>query len=266
MKFALNYSPQAAQLLRDKRIDLDVYKCPDWPDLIADAVAQRPVYVHFPLKVGRGDMANVDWAKVEGFLRQTDTPYINFHLYPRLADFDKPPTDEEVIERCIQDIDWVGARFGMERAIIENIPYHAKKEGVLHAAIVPEHISQIVHTTGCGFLLDTAHAAITVNTIGGDARDYTTRLPNDHLRELHVTGLEIHDGELSDHFEMQTGDWALLEWVMEHIRSGAWSEPWALVFEYGGISPVFDWRSKSEVIAEQVPRLYVLAQALQPAG
>jgi hypothetical protein len=39
MEFALNYSPQAAQLLQEGRIEIDRYKCPDWPDV---RVAERP--------------------------------------------------------------------------------------------------------------------------------------------------------------------------------------------------------------------------------
>jgi|GEM_PF-3341121 len=34
MRFALNYSPQAAVLLAEGRIEIDLYKCPDWSDLM----------------------------------------------------------------------------------------------------------------------------------------------------------------------------------------------------------------------------------------
>lgn len=263
MKFALNYSPQAADLIHTQQIDIDIYKCPDWPDLVADALMQRPVYVHFPLKAGRGSTPSVDWAKVEHFLESTDTPYINLHLYPRREDFDVLPDDDGIMEYAVRDIEFVGARFGMERVIVENIPYSAHDKGVLAAAIMPKNVRRVVDETGCGFLLDTAHADITARTIGMSVHDYIAQLPLDRLRELHVTGLALHDGELTDHFELQDEDWALLEWVLEHIHNGIWSEPWALVFEYGGISPVFDWRSKSEVILAQVPHLYALAHDLQ---
>ncbi len=41
-RFALNYSPQAADLLRAGQIEIDLFKCPAWPDLIAEAQAAAP--------------------------------------------------------------------------------------------------------------------------------------------------------------------------------------------------------------------------------
>ncbi|HLV36123.1 MAG TPA: hypothetical protein VKY59_13445, partial [Spirillospora sp.] len=59
MKFALNYSPQAAELLRAGDIDIDLFKCPDWPHLIEQARQQRPVYIHFPLVAGQHNIDQV---------------------------------------------------------------------------------------------------------------------------------------------------------------------------------------------------------------
>ena len=58
-------------------------------------------------------------------------------------------------------------------------------------------------------------------------------------------------------------DWSLLEWALARIRDGDWAHPWALSFEYGGIGPMFDWRSRSDVIAHQVPRLCSLVNSVE---
>jgi hypothetical protein len=37
--------------------------------------------------------------------------------------------------------------------------------------------------------------------------------------------------------------------------AGAWPAPSIVAFEYGGVGPVFEWRSDVDVLAEQLPRL-----------
>ncbi len=65
MKLAINYSPQARRLADQQRIELDLFKCPPASDpvvkayapaLLQDALASRPVYVHFPLHAGDGSI------------------------------------------------------------------------------------------------------------------------------------------------------------------------------------------------------------------
>ena len=53
MNFAINYSPQAGELLKQGKIEINLFKCPDWPELIQEASALAPVYVHFPLIAGQ---------------------------------------------------------------------------------------------------------------------------------------------------------------------------------------------------------------------
>jgi hypothetical protein len=111
--------------------------------------------------------------------------------------------------------------------------------------------------------MDTAHAISSARYFGVDERDYISHLPVHQLRELHITGLKHDDsGVWVDHFAMTESDWAINEWAIEQIRAGKWGKPWVLAFEYGGIGPLFEYRSESSVIAEQVPRLYSLAKSI----
>lgn len=64
MEFAVNYSLAAADLLREEQIQVDLFKCPAWPDLIAAAQEVHPVYVHFPLRVGAGINHAIDYEAV----------------------------------------------------------------------------------------------------------------------------------------------------------------------------------------------------------
>ena len=49
MLLAVNYSVASADLLYRGIVDFDLFKAPAWLDLAAQARAQHPTYVHFPL-------------------------------------------------------------------------------------------------------------------------------------------------------------------------------------------------------------------------
>ena len=72
------------------------------------------------------------------------------------------------------------------------------------------------------------------------------------------------NGRGQDGMPMGAEDWALAEWALGRIGTGAWGRPWAVALEYGGIGPIFAGRSESEVIAEQLPRLKRQLSAAKP--
>lgn len=261
MKFALNYSPQAAALLDAGQIEIDLYKCPDWPHLIEAAHQQRPVYVHFPLIAGRGNIEKVGWDTIDGLMQSTETPYLNTHLAPHAGDLNIPLDSRDpahrrtLIEITQRDIAPLVERYSAECIILENAIWDLDWSIPRHV-LEPEFICEMVYESGCGFLMDTAHAIASARYMGMDARDYISRLPVDRLRELHITGLaQDAAGVWVDHFEMTAEDWELFDWSIDCIRSGAWATPWVIAYEYGGVGPLFESRSETRVIAEQVPRM-----------
>ncbi|MYL56248.1 DUF692 family protein [Virgibacillus halodenitrificans] len=264
MRYAVNYSPQTFKLLKDNRIQIDLFKCPDFDwNLIKTAQTSRPAYVHFNLNAGRGDLDTVDWGSIVNLLEKTDTPYINVHLVAFAKDY--PHIDintkdvkqiNEVVERVTKDINIVTERFGAERVIAENVIYRSYDGNMLRPIIDPDIISEIVRETKCGSLLDTAHSQMTCKYLGTDVYDYINKLPLDRLKELHITGIQ-EDGNqrLRDSMPMTEEDWDLADWVLKNIQNGNWTKPWVTSFEYGGVGPTFEWRTNSEVLASQVPRL-----------
>ncbi len=277
MKFAMNYSPQAERLLAEGAISLDLFKCPPaWdpvvpahaPDLLERARAARPIYLHFPLHAGRNTLAETDWEQIEAALAETETPYVNVHLQAQAADFPEMPVDSTLPEHknrvtdiLVRDVRIVTERFGPERVIVENVVYRGPQGKCLYPCVDPEVISQVVYETGCGFLLDTAHARLTTAALGMDTREYLARLPVAYLRELHVVGVQSDGTRLRDSMAMGREDWDLIEWVFQRIQGGEWPAPWALAFEYGGVGPGLEWRSDAAVIAQQAPRLKQLCAA-----
>jgi uncharacterized protein len=268
MKFAINYSPQAEQLLQAGKIQVDVFKCPSWDDLVPRVHRSHPAYVHFSFLAGRNQLDTVDLDWVDNWLKTTDTLVINTHLATCEDDFAKgePVTPDAVIEKVVQDVEFFGKRFGNERVVVENIPYPDPgwNDGLLKETVDPAVISQVVEQTGCGLLLDVAHAIRACEGLGKtDIKGYLNAMPVHALRELHVVGILAEkdaDGVRQDHYELLDSDWEMVEWSIAQIRDGKWNKPDVMAFEYGGIGPLFESRSKLSVIAEQVPRLYQLAQ------
>lgn len=264
MQFAINYSPQAAALLSAGKIEIDRFKCPPWPDLVAEARQIAPVYVHFDLRAGNGKLAagEVDFDAIERFLIETDTPYVNVHL---LIKEGMVQGAEEAAARMAADIEAAARRFGAERIIAENIPYRASSLDEIggkyaRECVDPAVIRAVLDATGAGFLFDISHARITAQNLGMDLQSYIDALPIERMFEMHVTGLGEMNGIVTDHLPLQADDWAIFEAFMGRIGKDA-RDPWCLAFEYGGVGERFAPRSDSGVIAEQVPRLFAISRA-----
>lgn len=263
MLLAINYSIQAAQLFRQGVIEIDRFKCPDWPDMVAEVQELCPVAVHFSLKAGRNKLANMDWDEIVRLMDQTETPYLNLHLEAKTKDFPHIPVDttvtahqEEIIQQAIADLQKVMQFIEPHKIILENVPYRGLQDNVLRPVIEPWIIHQVMEETGCGLLLDISHACISARTIGMADRDYLAQLPVHRLKELHFTGIHNLDGWLQDHLAVLPSDWQILDWVLENIQAGRWPQPWLLAFEYGGIGERFKERSDPRVIREQIPLIY----------
>jgi uncharacterized protein (UPF0276 family) len=300
VKLAVNCSYQAIDLLREKKVHFDYFKCPAWPDVVAVAKDTRPVYVHFPLAAGRGigDALNAetgqptDWHAMEILLAETNTPLVNLHLgvnaedHPNLpASSVDPDVVDTVVENMIRDVRAVVERFGPEKVIVENIGESGNR--FLRPTYLPEVIAAVIEETGCGLLLDTSHARLAAYTLGMDAQEYIGLLPVQCIRELHITGIQPFEGKwvelarragvdegtikrlvgrLIDHLPMTDADWEFFAWSIQQIRVGVWGRPWFVTFEYGGTSPKYRVITDSEVLADQVPRLYAIVKGDQLGG
>lgn len=259
MKFALNYSQPASELLDLGEIEVDLFKCPSWPDLIASAREQRPVYVHFDLAAGISQMEAVDWPMISRTLAETGTRYVNIHLRTCRAAFSETNPDhgdlvqvERAIQAMLADVRMLADRFGPERVIVENLPYPMREGEFMRVASDPAVITRILDETGCGFLFDISHACITAKNLGIDLRDHLRQFPLERAREVHLTGIDFLDGEgWTDHLSMRGEDWDILNWVLGILPV----DPEILAFEYGGFGPIFEWRNEKKVIQEQVPKI-----------
>lgn len=288
INLAINYSRQAAHLYMSGQIQLDYFKCPAWEDLVTEARAILPTYVHFPLRVGRGVIINTekkaeaDFAEIEKLLKMSDTPYINIHFSPYDSDYPEIPFDslasadiDKVVDYSMKAIDTIASHFGRDKILVENVP--SQKHTHMLCALYPDVIRRVIDETNTALLFDLSHARLSAHQLGMNEYQYIWGLPLKQVKEMHVTGITridesmiqllddkgIHNtvfhklvGELTDHVPFTPLDWDMTAWAFEQIHTGAWSRPWIVAFEYGGVGGVFEAMSDSLKIAEQVPRLY----------
>jgi len=267
MELAVNYSPQLLRLLDSGKVRADLIKCPDWPDLVAETVrAGRPCYVHFDLRLGEGTLARADWGKIDSLREQTQTRCINAHIRPMASALPglDPAAEDAAAARRVSEVLYreaaeLAERFGPENVVVENVYcFPHAHDCFLRCGMRSELIGELVEKVGCGFLLDLAHARIAARQQGLGEREYVASLPVGRLREMHVTGVELLNGHLTDHQPLAENDWAEVRWAAGQIASGAWSRPDIVTFEYGGVGADYPWPAKEEILAEQVPRLYDL--------
>jgi uncharacterized protein (UPF0276 family) len=263
MNLALNYSRPAAALVAEGCIKIDYFKCPDWPDMVAEALRLRPVAVHFTLRAGTGLLYKTDWALIERLMQLTGTPYVNLHLCPETGDMPGIPVDTQdsahrslVVERLLADVSVVVAQFGPERVIAENVAYLGSNGPVLRPATEPSVIRSVLDATGCGLLLDISHARISARHQGLDETTYLASLPVERARELHIAGLHTIPGGWQDHLSMLAEDWPWVDMALDNVRNGTWGPAWLLAFEYGGEGGWFAENTDAAIIAEQVPELW----------
>ncbi len=270
MKLAVNFSDEAARLIKAGAIATDLFKAPDWPELLAAAQGVGPTYVHFGFRAVPGGLDGMDWAMVDDMLASTETRYVNVHLYPEVGTFPQvdphaadPAGIAAVADGMLAVVAALTERFGPERVIAENMPYWSEPTNdVYRPAVLPEVIGRIIAETGCGFLLDVAHARLAAAGLGIDEREYISSLPVAAIREMHVGGLGVLGDRVRDHQALTADDWAAFEWALEQIHTGKWAEPWLVTFEYGGMRLPPPWPSEESVLAEQMPRLYDMVRAM----
>ncbi|MBN1247198.1 MAG: DUF692 family protein [Anaerolineae bacterium] len=294
MRLAVNYSTALADLVAHGEVKLDLYKAPAWPDLIKKIDGAGPVYIHFPLRAGMGTGTPVntetgeapDWDAFETMMASTGTPWMSAHMgpqpddHPALAAAPWARQVTVITDALIRDMGALVARFGPDRVVGENIFEYFGMH--LRPAVMPEVLTEVVETTGCGLLLDLSHARLAARDLDVDARAYVEALPVSRLRELHITGIQRFEGKWIrlvqangvaqetiegwrgrwlDHLPMTDEDWTFFEWALGRIRDGAWPTPEIIAFEYGGVGAEFEAITVREELAVQVPRLYAMVHA-----
>jgi uncharacterized protein (UPF0276 family) len=249
-------------LYESGKIELDLFKVPNWDTLVDEVLPRHPLYVHFKFQAGQGDATPENIEHAAQLLERTRTPWVNTHLIPRLSDARDPHDADEIIDIMLRDIRPLVERFGAANVVAENIPFPERARDKSPRCVEPDVIRRTIEGADVGFLLDIGHARRTAEHRAQDPRQYIESLPVERLRELHVTGLGYDaSGHRVDHLPMREDDWELFQWVLDAIREGRFARPGIIACEYGGVGEAFRWRSESRVIAEDTPRMLAMVRA-----
>ncbi|NLX06126.1 MAG: DUF692 family protein [Phycisphaerae bacterium] len=263
-QFAINYSPEAEALHREGIIGVDLFKCPDKPEIIEAALRAGPCYVHFRIRAGCGPLDEPQVQRAAEMLELTRTAALNMHISPNVRDFpgmdiDTRSEDDQrrVREAIVRDIRHLMARFADLPIVLENLPYTPHQPyAVPRPALEPALIDEVVRTTSGKLLLDITHAAMAAKYFGVDERDYLAALPGELIHEIHISGTQLgEDGLWMDHYALRDEDWRLIEWVFDRIRRGEWRRPRVATLEYGGMNLTDGRPSDRATIAQEAPRL-----------
>lgn len=255
MKLAVNFSNPLIRLIKENDVEIDLIKCPDWEGMLKEAKPFGPVTIHFDHHIGLGKTFDLDMDRVRCFMEQTQTPHVNTHMVtPRNFNPESPAEVQKINHLWHEEISHLIDSFGPEKVVLEHYPYTTATP-YLKMATNSDTFSQVILDTGCQLLLDLAHAQITADTLGINAKEYISALPLDRLAEVHITGIRQHAGVLTDHFEIDDQSWEVLSWAIHNIKQGNWKAPKIVAFEYGGVGDIFVWRTNYQHLKTQVPRL-----------
>jgi uncharacterized protein (UPF0276 family) len=103
-----------------------------------------------------------------------------------------------------------------------------------------EFLSEVVHRSGCGLLLDVNNVHVSARNLHFNARDYLMRLPLDAVGEIHLAGHAVNriDGDellIDSHDEpVATEVWSLFRDLLQRIA------PCPVLIERDGKLPAFD--------------------------
>lgn len=254
IELGVSSSVEAAALLTDPEISFQ--------HLTVGPRLERPALLeHMALFPGKGFLyhhgANIRStenrlpaliATLQDRQRLTGCPWLSAHLDYHteeeiqvvLAGGQQPPPydEEEALDLLCQAVETLQAQLPVP-LLLENMPAWPLPDR--DPVVMPDFVGRVLAQTGCGLLVDLAHARVTAAGMGCDAQSYLEALPLDRVVEIHVSGPRYEAGRLMDaHEPLQEQDYDLLVWLLQRAR------PRAVTLEY--------WRDRIQ-LREQLLRL-----------
>jgi uncharacterized protein (UPF0276 family) len=230
-------------------------------EAMARLALRFPLMLHLDLILsGDAPLGAAQRGEAQGWLELTGAPWTSAHIGFAVPDV---TLDEALItqpasrllprDRALGNISRNARILGEGLSaplLLENLPLfpNAAHMGICEASFVRE----VLERSGCGLLLDLAHARVSADVLGVEVREYLEQFPLDRTVELHLSGprrleelgadrrarvmanaagvadlLRFTEANLVDaHEPLQEEDYRLLEWVLGRCR------PRALTLEY----------------------------------
>lgn len=229
--------------------------------IIAELAARYPLLLHLDDTLsGHGLPSPEMVGRLSDWIALTGTPWTSEHIGFSVANVDldgalitQAASDllprEQALANIVRNARHLAAHLPVP-LLLENLPLFPN---LAHMFICePDFVAEVIEETGCGLLLDLAHARVTADILGYAVEDYLSRLPLARVVEIHLSGPRPHreldarrqalvsenarsvahllsfDGHnlVDAHEPLQEVDYALLEWTL------ARTEPRAISLEY----------------------------------
>ena len=230
-------------------------------DALAALCLQHPLLLHLDDTLSGHRLPSAEeLARILGWVELCATPWTSEHIGFSVPDTTLDGalvtqaagdllTREEARTNIIRNARALAAYLPVP-LLLENLPLFPN---LAHLYICePDFGAEVIEETGCGLLLDLAHAQVSANVLGYEVHDYLSRLPLRRTVEIHLSGprplrelderrhklvrenaasiahlLTFSEDNLVDaHAPLQEADYRLLEWAL------ARSEPRAISLEY----------------------------------
>jgi Uncharacterized protein conserved in bacteria len=249
MKIAINYSDALFFLLdKNPKLGIDYIKAPIRPfpgcwEQFEDSRSDRARLPHLAqagvLLLGHPDPGQrFDAVTVNRVLQCTNPPYLSTHLsaqrdfFPGLAEYqhqNHPAVWQAFMKHFLKAIVEVKTQIKLP-LVLENCPYYVWWHH-FRLASEPQFITDICRESGCGFLLDIAHARCSAWHMQMDVLDYINGLPLNLLREIHLGGIQKRqfEGMRDTHTALDETDYQLLAYLLQR------TDPEIITIEYGGM-------------------------------
>lgn len=252
MKLSVNHSQALLDLIRAGHVRADAV---EWVDKLPLSliVETREFFpsLAFHFHPGRFHRTQSWLTHLREYLQACpQSPYISVHLAPlpwlwtnawmRHGRLLPGPLRGASVQRFVQEVKWLQERSNLP-LILENMPALHPTRFLFESD--PAVIQKVLEETGCGFLLDLAHARIAAEARDISPEAYLSALPLERTAQIHLAGVRTgRDGRLFDAHEPLTDvDYRLLEWTLARVQP-AW-----LTLEY--------FREEPRAVADQMKRL-----------
>ena len=216
MKLACNYYAETEALVREGKIDIDYFKFPGLAFQM-DVLRGADAFESFAARVTslRPILLHGVYPDMDRLIALSQTSGVSVHPYLGK----KAPRRSKVIKDLIALREQYAY---MEFVSVENFPN--LKYGDF---IRPEVITEIVHRSGCSFLLDISHAYCAARDLGEDFRAYLSKLPLERVSEIHINGWVEKDGGIMCHTKINEQGYQVLKELLPVCK------PKIVSIEYG---------------------------------
>lgn len=265
MLVGVNASDSSLDLMARGILPADLFKCHPHLPWLEKAKAVGPCMMHLPLNLGDKDLeCRHDWGLYHDLLFETETPFVNAHMEAEVEWF---PTEDwgEIRSLWLNNVEAIRRRLPNWPLILENVVWRSQGGRWAKPIVDTDNLGRFLVEIDAGLLLDTAHAVITCDSLRISPQQWIGELPLDRVKELHVTGVQRHEGKLKDSMPMTSFDWEVAEWLFSQVQIGRSGRPWLAALEYGGFGPIFDWRSNPEILIRDLTRLSELTESVEAA-